>query len=124
MRSTPVTRRAGGIVLALLLLLGAGRCGELAPLAARAEATPSPVPTKSEDSPLAAKIGRLPDPAAEILQLAGHSIHLQDDTLARWRYSEAACQRREWKTSLNRMICRFLNRSCVDRRESPRPWRR
>ena len=61
MRSTPFTRRAGGIVLALFLLLDAGLCGELAPLAARAEATPSPVPIESEDSPLAAMLGRLPD---------------------------------------------------------------
>jgi hypothetical protein len=61
MRSTPVTCRAGGMVLALLLLLGAGLCGELAPLGARAEATSSPVPTENEDGSLAAMLGRLPD---------------------------------------------------------------
>ncbi len=61
MRSTPVTRRAGGIVLTLFLLLGATLCGELSPLAARAEATPSPVPTENDDSSLAAMLGRLPD---------------------------------------------------------------
>src|SRR5919112_4975280 len=61
MRSTPVTRRAGGMVLALLLLLGAGLCGELAPLVARAEATTSPIPAESEEGSLAAMLGRLPD---------------------------------------------------------------
>ena len=61
MWSTPVARRAGGIVLALLLLLGAGLCGELTPLVARAEATSSPVPAESEDGTLAAMLGWLPD---------------------------------------------------------------
>jgi hypothetical protein len=61
MRSIPVTRRAGGIVLALVLLLAAGLCGELTALVARAEATPSSVPAEIADSPLAAMLGRLPD---------------------------------------------------------------
>jgi hypothetical protein len=61
MRSTPVTRRAGEIVLALLLLLTMGPCGELTSLVARAEATSSPVPADIADSPSAAMLGRLPD---------------------------------------------------------------
>jgi hypothetical protein len=61
MRLTPVTCRAGRIVLALLLLIGAGLCRELAPLVARAEVTSSPVPAEIEDSPLATMLGRLPD---------------------------------------------------------------
>jgi hypothetical protein len=61
MRSTPVPRRAGGIVLAFLLLLSGGLCGELAPLAARAEATSSPVPDGMDVSALAAMLRRLPN---------------------------------------------------------------
>ena len=61
MRSTPVARRAGGTVLALLLLLGAGLGEQLTPLVARAEATSSSIPAESEDGTLAAMLGRLPD---------------------------------------------------------------
>src|SRR5215213_10318641 len=60
MRSTPVARQASGILLALVLLTGAGLCGGLAPLSARAEATASPV-SEIETSSLAAMLGRLPD---------------------------------------------------------------
>src|SRR4051812_1020171 len=60
MRSRPVARQAGGILLALVLLTGAGLCSGLAPLSARAEATASPV-SEIEANSLAAMLGRLPD---------------------------------------------------------------
>lgn len=56
MRSTPVTRRAVGIVLMLVLLTSA-----LGPLVARAGAVASPVPTETAAGSLAAMLGRLPD---------------------------------------------------------------
>jgi hypothetical protein len=43
MRSRPVTRQVGGILLVILLLTGAGLSGGLAPLGSRAEVTASPV---------------------------------------------------------------------------------
>jgi hypothetical protein len=43
MRSRPVTRQVGGILLVVLLLTGAGLSGGLAPLGARAGVTVSPV---------------------------------------------------------------------------------
>jgi hypothetical protein len=48
MRSRPVTRQVGGILLVILLLSGAGLSGGLAPLGARAEVTASPVEQAAE----------------------------------------------------------------------------
>jgi hypothetical protein len=56
MVSIPLTRRAVGLVL-MVVLLTAG----LAPLGARAGATASPVPTETAAGSLAAMLGRLPD---------------------------------------------------------------
>ena len=61
MRSTPVTRRAVGIVLIVLFLTAAGPPGGLATMDARSEAMASPVPDQPEASSLAVMLGRLPD---------------------------------------------------------------
>ena len=61
MRSRHVTRRTGVIVLAVLLLTGAGLIGEPAPLDARAWTTAFPVSPVPRDGALVAMLGRLPD---------------------------------------------------------------
>src|SRR5215208_4075703 len=61
MRTKPVTRHVGRLLLAILLLTGAGLSGRLAPLSARAEATASPVPSQNEARTLEAMLERLPN---------------------------------------------------------------
>jgi hypothetical protein len=56
-----LTRQAGRILFAVLLLTGAGLTGWSAPLGARAGAVASPVPAENEAGSLAAMLGRLPD---------------------------------------------------------------
>ena len=56
MRSRPVTRRMGGILLGVLLLTGG-----LAPFGTRAGSVASPVPTENEADTFAAMLERLPD---------------------------------------------------------------
>jgi hypothetical protein len=56
-----LTRQAGRILCAVLLLTGAGLTGWLAPLGARAVDVASPVPAENEAGSLAAMLGRLPD---------------------------------------------------------------
>jgi hypothetical protein len=109
------------MVLALLLLLGAGLCGELAPLVARAEATSSSIPAESADSSLAAMLGRLPD---RPLGLDGAMVTYADVASQTAALGVDAPQGAGDETDGHRMNCRFLNRSGVDRRGSPRPWRR
>jgi hypothetical protein len=61
MRLKRLTRQAGRILCAVLLLTGAGLTSGLAPLGARAGAVASPVPAETEAGSLAAMLGRLPD---------------------------------------------------------------
>jgi hypothetical protein len=61
MRTKPVTRHVGRLLLAILLLTGAGLSGRLAPLSARAEATAHPVPSQNEARTLEAMLERLPN---------------------------------------------------------------
>src|SRR5215210_642738 len=56
-----LTRQAGPILFAVLLLTGAGLTGRLAPLGARAGAVAIPVPAETEAGSLAAMLDRLPD---------------------------------------------------------------
>ena len=56
-----LTRQAGRILFALLLLTGAVLTGGLTALGARTSAVASPVPTETETGSLTAMLGRLPD---------------------------------------------------------------